>query len=415
MKTALEINFFLHLGYFPGYEQTYPLDYSRVDKGLYAGWDKPALIEAGAGLFREAIAQNFTSGQKQMVPISGGLDSRAILAALREYTSVDNIEAYTFGTPGSYDFEIGAQIAQAAGVQHRAIDLSKVSWHHEELLQNAQMNDCQTFLFHHVPASLLEPLKGRVIWSGYVGDVVCGGHRYASPAIDVDQAKRCYLKKRAEVKSTNLLSMPLTALEPYINRADLAPETLSYDEQVTLNELGCVTAPHLLVKGYEYRTPFINNGFFDFILSVDHQWRYQRKLFIEIMQHAYPDLFALPTKANYGLPLQAASWQVGLRRAKNKIHHLALETVPQINWPPSPNINFMNFAELVRSRPDLKAITGEALQSLKGRGIVDWIDIDRLWQVHQNRRANHADALLILTSLELNLQALEAQKLREAP
>jgi len=49
----------------------------------------------------------------------------------------------------------------------------------------------------------------------------------------------------------------------------------------------------------------------------------------------------------------------------------------------------------------------ESIQDLKKRRIVDWINIDAIWNRHQNRQANHADALTLLASLEINLKARE--------
>ena len=42
---------------------------------------------------------------------------------------------------------------------------------------------------------------------------------------------------------------------------------------------------------------------------------------------------------------------------------------------------------------------------LKSRKIIDWIDIDSIWDAQINYNANHADALLVLTSLEIHLKA----------
>lgn len=45
------------------------------------------------------------------------------------------------------------------------------------------------------------------------------------------------------------------------------------------------------------------------------------------------------------------------------------------------------------------------IQDLKKRRIVGWINIDGIWKRHQSRNANHADALTLLTSLEIYLKA----------
>ena len=47
------------------------------------------------------------------------------------------------------------------------------------------------------------------------------------------------------------------------------------------------------------------------------------------------------------------------------------------------------------------------IQNLKLRGVIDWIDIDALWNQHQRGQANHGDALTLLASLEINLKVQE--------
>ena len=56
-------------------------------------------------------------------------------------------------------------------------------------------------------------------------------------------------------------------------------------------------------------------------------------------------------------------------------------------------------------KPDLRKIIYESIMDLKQRKIVEWIDIDGIWKRHINKKANHADALLVLASLEIYLKA----------
>ena len=404
-----DISFFLHLGYFPGYADALPLDYAGVDPSLYARWDRQAVMEEGMRLFRSAIEDNFVTGARHVVPISGGLDSRAILCALREFTDADNIEAYTFGTPGSYDYEIGAQVASEAGVRHSAIDLTCVPWSADELRENARCNDGQTFLFHHVPISLLEPYRDAVIWSGYIGDAVVGGHLKPEPAATLGEAKARYLKKRAEVKSMVMHDGDVDDMAEHIGGGFLSPEVMSFDEQVLFAEVGKLVAPHVLIKGFTYKTPFINNDFWRWGLSIEGQWRKDRHLFITMMRDAYPDMFALPNKPNFGLSFNAPAAQVFAARLRNKILHKGIEMMPFVNWPSSPNTNFIDFSKLVREREDLQAVSYDFLQSLKARNIVTWLDIDVLWKSHLARRINCGDAIALLVSLEVNLQVREGR------
>ena len=79
------------------------------------------------------------------------------------------------------------------------------------------------------------------------------------------------------------------------------------------------------------------------------------------------------------------------------------------DWPALPMTNYMDLDALLRRDKNLKEIVFLELNDLKGRGVADFIDIDAIQNRHMNRQGNHADALKILFSLEMNMKGLEAQ------
>jgi hypothetical protein len=117
---------------------------------------------------------------------------------------------------------------------------------------------------------------------------------------------------------------------------------------------------------------------------------------------AFPELFSLGTKSNFGLPLEAHGCRVLAQRVKFKAHRMMCDISPQIN---DPHINYLNFDTAIRERNDLKMIFYDNLMDLKHRKLVDWIDIDNIWKSHMNKRGNHSDALMVLASLEVHLKA----------
>lgn len=45
------------------------------------------------------------------------------------------------------------------------------------------------------------------------------------------------------------------------------------------------------------------------------------------------------------------------------------------------------------------------IQDLEHRKIIDWIDINKIWNEHINKNINHSKALLTLASLEIHLKS----------
>jgi len=70
-----------------------------------------------------------------------------------------------------------------------------------------------------------------------------------------------------------------------------------------------------------------------------------------------------------------------------------------------PTINYVDFDFEIRNNNRLKTIIYNNVFDLKRREIIDWINFDKIWQAHINKTANHSDALITLTSLEIHLKA----------
>ena len=406
----LDLQFFLHLGYFPRYEEKVVLDYSGIDRSRYEGASRAELLEQGAQVLKETIAGGFESGNRHIVPISGGLDSRAILAALMECTNAANIDTYTFGTPGTYDYDLGCKVAEWAGTNHTAIPLDDYEWSEDDFVQAAERFEYQTFLFHHAPIKLLDQFADGITWSGYIGDAVSGGHLKPQPAETLEEGRKRYLKKRAEVKSISFITRPIEDFAPLIGGGKFEPHFLTYDEQVLFDEVGSITAPHVLMTGFDYKTPMINSPFWNFYMSIPDGFRKNQNLFIEVMLREYPDLFGLPSKTSYGLKLSSSDLQKFVRRGRNKLWNIARQNIRAVDWPALPMTNFFDADLLLRNNETLSRIVRHNLENLQKRNVVPWIDIDALWNAHINRKAHHGDALKILFSLEMNLKGREAQK-----
>lgn len=404
-----DINFFLHFGYFPDYEQKVTLDFDRVDFGVHDGADYNDLKRMGREALQGTVDEMFETGREHVVPLSGGLDSRAILAALIECTDVKDIKTYTFGTPGTYDYDLGCHVAKVIGTDHTGIALDRFDWGRDEFYRAAGRFDYQTFLCHHAPISVLETFKDGVVWSGYVGDVVTGGHLKAVPSKDIKEARTRHFVKRCESSSMKITNLSDDSLIDMLSGGVLPPEHLSLDEQVFFDECGSITAPHVLLDGFDYRTPFINSAFMDFYFGVSDDCRAGQKLFIDSLCECYPAIFSLPAKTSFGAPLKAHQGIKALRRVRHKAHNVLRSRFKSINWPALPMTNFFDIDLVLRTRSDFAEIVLSELQDLMGRGCCDWIDIDDIWQRHMSRAGNHGDVIKILFSLEVNLKGREGR------
>ena len=148
-----------------------------------------------------------------IVPLSGGLDSRGILAGLIDAGLREQITAVTFGVPGSWNYELGRGLARKCGIKHRQIDLNTIEVSTEILLDTAREGGSWTFLIDGYFNSLIPKEYGSdaVYWSGFMGDTLAGGNRYRMPVEENknwEDMKKLFAKRRGVRRMTIDMSSP---------------------------------------------------------------------------------------------------------------------------------------------------------------------------------------------------------------
>jgi len=407
-RDELRINSFLRLGYFCDYQKELaPIDFSGIDKRLYEKESRDDLVRIGVDVLHETFAGLWDEQREHVVPLSGGLDSRLILGALLELSPAEQIQTYTYGVPGSYDYDIANSIAKEFGTQHLPMPLSDMQYSKDIEIEAAKRTDCQGVLFHHPPFDRLDHLYSNVLfWSGYVGDAVAGSYFDERPSKSIQESQIRHLKNRTLVRSTTLHRCSDRDFLQYMSDQFINPDLLTYDEQVLFSEaVPKFTAPLVLFSGYEFVTPFINTPWMDFMLSVPNTYRQGQELMIDISRKAYPRLFNMPSKNRLGHNFDTSDQIVSGTFWVNRVRKALHQFIPIVNWP---NVQYNDFNEGIRGNPSLRDLVRRSIDDLRRRGMCDWIDFDLLWRRHDRRIRNHGDALIILASLELVTQANES-------
>ncbi len=401
---------FLHFGYIPKftenvYRQTWAAE-QDIDKiNSYASLTESKLIDIGVSILKNSFS-NISKGN-HIIPLSGGLDSRAILGGLIEAGLRNQITTVTFGTPGTLDFDIGVNIAKRMNIPFEAIDLTKIAVHENQLLETVEdIGEC-FWIFDAFYNRQVVKLFGSksIYWSGFMGDPLAGSHFPKKAHKSWPDAVQHFIECGRFAKSINL-SAPDVKLDsflpnyPIVNNSPLCNDELldfSIRQNFYIKKL-------VLIKSFNYQTPFLNNGWINFILNIPKKYRKNQYLYKKILMKAYPALFNLPVKENLGLPLTATY----LKRYSLKMCYKAKvfwqKYLPKVPPGLSPLLNYIDFNRALRNRKDFKNLVYKNIQDLIKRRIIDWVDIDQIWTLHQEEKANHADALTLLTSLEIYLK-----------
>ena len=404
MNLSAKILSFLDLGYF--------LDYSGQTvrlPGQIRSLDQEGLTREDLFItLRQKLLRSFDEGyipgQFCVVPLSGGLDSRAVLGGLLQFTDASNIITYTYGVPGSFDYEIAARVARSVGVNNIRIPLNNYDFLIDELIDASRSMDQQTLLFFHAPLRIIRrEFSGSVHWSGFLGEAITGAHLLGPLATTEHAAEDKFMVFNRYVRGQDALR--LRGGHEYSYRHLLRPSSeqgfLTYEEGYDLlNRQNKYIAPHVMLKGAEHRAPFNSPDVIGFFLGLSESQKRQQVFFKDFLQWWKPDLFELPVKNNVGFPLNAWQWQPALRKKM-----FGLFKRIRKNWK-DPNRNYFDFSSRIIVDERFKSLVKNQLDSLTHKKVVpDVISIPALWREHQNGRADHGRLLQGLVSLEIHLKS----------
>lgn len=171
----------------PGSAQTRP--YFRWSDPPCPGADAEDRLEQLQRVFAEGVRLRLGSQQAVIAQLSGGLDSRCVVAGLREQGA--QVHSVNFSPPGSADLVLGRLAAQALGTLHLEVTDGPAS------LKDRSVHAHQRLLSHLGDGSGVECT--RAIWSGFGGDSVLSQTELSPTLIqaleagDLDRAIALYL------------------------------------------------------------------------------------------------------------------------------------------------------------------------------------------------------------------------------
>lgn len=123
-------------------------------------------------------------GRQIVIPLSGGLDSRLILAGLIQ-RGYKNLLTFTYGSTSNPELSISRSIVQQLGVDWHFFEYTPASWkaayHSNEGAAYRRMAGNLTSLPHMQDFLATQGLRkkfepGCIVVPGHTGDFICGGH-----------------------------------------------------------------------------------------------------------------------------------------------------------------------------------------------------------------------------------------------
>jgi asparagine synthase (glutamine-hydrolysing) len=285
----------------------------RIDSRRYWTWSslpqpgdagRAGLLEETRGSWRHAIARRLEGAAMPGLTLSGGLDSRAILAESARQAGPMN--ALTYGVAECDDVKFASKAARAVDARWNLYQLYAPGWldrRTARILETDGLMDLVDLM--HVESVGQMPSTFDVYLSGYIGDAVTG-----STLFDINNA--------ADV----IASMPYyggTLGMPYSDALALGEEILSrtsgparfvpYEHKLpqSTNRITAAARPFVRV-----RRPFVDYHFFEIAQTVPAEWRRGHAWHEEWLQSTYPELFAKIPNQRTAVPVRSSRlrWQV---------------------------------------------------------------------------------------------------------
>ena len=233
--------------------------------------DEDEVIEEWGRLFADSVARCARRGRVGVL-LSGGLDSRAIVAALPR--SLDPAHLVTFGQEGSDDVEIARRVARLRGADHHVMLIDERSWLRDRF-EGVWWTDGQLNLIDLHSKFTLEPRRAwfDINISGFIGDVTMGGSFLRGSRESEFAAMRNRFRRFTSVGLR--MSQPLS----------------------------------------ESRLPYVANDLLEFSFSIPSALRKNHYIFNRMLLRAYPDYYRTIPWQKTGVPI---TWP---HRLSNAAHY----------------------------------------------------------------------------------------------
>lgn len=402
---------YLKLGYVPGNKTLFEGHECLLGKGDLQNEfsELPDYVHSEIELkrlFLSVIEKNFKENKDKIhvVPLSGGMDSRIVLAALLEFTEAKNIHTYTFGVPGSYDFDIPNKIAKKLGTKHKNFNSEDTNYSIDSLIRAAIASDLNTEIFHPVVLNHVADFYGpdALFWSGYVGDLVGGGFGSKLLSEQPKQAIINYEKRGIHFLDNSLCDDKIAFT---LTEGDKFNEVMSLTESCFWeNHVERYTGHHLFRNDMNIIAPFLDSKIMKFFYTLPENKRHNKVYFNEAFSSIFPSVFSFPTK-DYGFKYSKNSHKDYLHKLTFYCKALGWRVFPKLVTHPSAAYIDMQYA--INNREDVKLSIDILIHDLAKRDIVDNKKMFTFLEQHRIGKSNYTKDIINLASLEVILKAVE--------
>jgi asparagine synthase (glutamine-hydrolysing) len=372
-------------------------------KSLATRLDENEVIDELGTLFVRAVEKRVRPGERIGVELSGGLDSRAVLAATPDYGSVLN--TVTFGIEGCADRVIAARAAAVRGAANHGFSLDANNWLLPRF-KGVWLSEGQTSLLHMhgIEAAALESELFDIALNGFLGDLVLGGSWLARDVLDHPITPE--LVGRLIGRDPRKIDVPKEYL--LLNKTDFyylqnRARRFTYNGLVMMSD--CI----------ETRIPFYDNKLIEFSYSLSDALRLEGHIYRKMLLRKFPEFYRRIPWQKTGFPIgmsnNLANFLNLTRRARRKFSRLS----GGFFRDPLSRRDYTDYPSWLRQEHTRTVFTAlfnnpRAIYP----GYLPKSTVQLAWDDHL-RGVDHSDEIFKFATFEIWLQQAFEKKLRTEP
>ncbi|MEL6159069.1 MAG: asparagine synthase-related protein [Cyanobacteria bacterium J06623_5] len=404
-----------------------PKTAQQIQRDRYWWWDQIRPLPDGlmedeitgylGSLFRKAVKNRSLKGEKTGLTLSGGLDSRAIIAAMPNHGP--KIEAITYGKKGCEDIQIAKRVAKVKGANFHAVEINSENWLNSRIAKVWE-TDGSCSLIHMQFTAALDKVKESNLFScilhGAGGDGFVGGDHLFEHSQD-DSQLDYYILKRLNLinfadSETHKASV-LNRFKSYYQTLGNCPHVLYIDSRIRSFLLKDIKVS--ATYGIECRMPFLDNDFQEFLYAVPNELKHNNYLYSKMLLAKFPDFFETIPRQGTGVPISPPGF---LRKANKKLEQFAYRIHNKLKrvvrsqgfsfpeWDPSkPKGDFYDYNTWLREEP-ARSFVEEILLNPEALypAYISEEKVKQHWQAHLSGEADQFDKLGQILTFEIWLQ-----------
>ncbi|MBI5953966.1 MAG: hypothetical protein HY865_20110 [Chloroflexi bacterium] len=405
---------YLYFGHLPRFSEA-SLDWFNFDFDHNFGDgmdDESWWVDEGVKAIKKMMADEVAAtavNAVHVVPLSGGLDSRVILGGLLENLPKSQIVTATYGIPGAWDFEIAKTITRKFGLRHEVFNLLDENWDVNLLTAAAARLKTPISVHQSYVRQKINDHFGKdcIYWSGFLGDALSGVVLPKIPAGNKREAVDRFMKldPTPNYKDQGFRDALVDKMLHEVPWERLDRKKFTLDQQLFFGVWQKqLTRNITVIDGFNFKTPFLNKTWVNFMGNAPYKWLLDKHLYKEIIKKAYRDLAKLgTTEYSAGMSLfHSSKLEIFLGKVISRLKPYVMSGDP---YRSHPRTNYINWTESLRHKGSLQDSVYSTLVDLKRRAILAENDIDDWWLDHLNRKKDYTRLLMNLSSLELLLKA----------